>query len=81
MIIITNNEIKSISLNFCEYRHQSCSQCTELNKNLIYKTRCFWQNNSCVSESELKNDIEKIDKVEMCIIRQNENTRKAYSFT
>ena len=66
---MTDNEIKSITLNFCELRQKSCEQCVENNNNSIYRTFCYWYNNTCISETQLDDTKPKIVLLEMCILK------------
>ena len=66
LIVVTDNEIKSVSLNFCELRHKSCEQCVKNNKDSIYSTFCYWYNNTCVSETQLDDRKPSIVTLELC---------------
>ena len=66
LIVVTRDEIKSISLNFCELRKNSCEECVKNNNETIYSTNCYWYNNMCVSEAQLEGKNPNAGTLRMC---------------
>lgn len=50
LLLVTNNQLKILSLDFCKLRSNSCQKCVEQNENSDFSTLCYWFENSCSSD-------------------------------
>ena len=55
---ISSQQIKSISIDFCEFYSESCEKCLKSNTNPYYESQCYWSNNKCKSEYKLATPID-----------------------
>lgn len=64
-IVISKAQVRTVPVDFCTLRYESCQKCVESNGNTLFESSCYWQNNSCLSKNELK-DSEFVDSIEIC---------------
>jgi hypothetical protein len=54
IIAVSGQQIKSISIDFCDLYSESCEKCLKSNTNTYYSSQCYWSNNACQSKPKLE---------------------------
>ena len=80
---ISNNQIKSISSDFCGLYSESCEKCTEMNHDDNFDGNCFWNKENCESSLNLNFNerINGITSLHQCELLRTTTTTSTSSTT